>query len=139
MKKTQIIGIVVLVLIFGVVLGWTLLQKGKTERKEEITPKREEKVEEVFSLSGTVSAVNVESSFLMVMPTEGKNEVKVIVSKDTKIFKIIYSGKGNPEFVTERVEITLKDVKVGDRVFIKTRANIAGKKVIDDVEYIEVI
>ena len=67
MKKNQIIILaVVIVLIFGGILGWALSQKTKIPPGEGITPKEEE-VKEVFSLSALVSSVDVENNFLKMM------------------------------------------------------------------------
>jgi len=137
--KYFIIFLAVLVLIFGGIIGWTLFQKSKLLPKEEVIP--EEVVsEEMYSLTGIVSKVNVENNFLMVRPTGQENEVKVIISEDIKLLKVVYpSERGNPAFKTERVEITIKDIEEGDRVFIKTKINIAGMKEFDDIDYIEVL
>ena len=87
MKKNQIIILaVIVVLIFGGVIGWTLIQKGKIPSGEEITSKEE--VEEVFSLSGIVSSVDTENNFLMVRPAGEEKEIKVVLSDTTKLIKL---------------------------------------------------
>jgi len=134
-NKNIIIGIaIVAILFFAGIIGWTLFQREKVLIPEEII------TEEVYSLSGIVSKVDTKNNFLMVRPTGEESEVKVIITEDTKLFKILYSSeRGNPEFVTERVEITIEDIKERDRVFIKTNINIAGIKEFNDVDYIEVL
>lgn len=138
-KKQIIVLIVVLVVIFFGVAVWTIFQGLKLPPEEK--PTLEEIItEEVYSLSGIVSKVDAENKFLMVTPTGEESEVKVIISEDTKLFKVLYSPEGgNPEFVTKRKEITIEDIREGDRVFIKTNINIAGKKEFNDVDYIEVL
>ena len=137
-KKQIIVLIVVLVVIFLGVVVLTIFQELKLPLDEK--PTLEEIItEEVYSLSGIVSKVDVENNFLMVRPTGEEDEVKVIITEDTKLFKIVYSSGGNPEFVTERVEIAIEDIKEGDRVFIKAKVNIAGKKEIDNIDYIEIL
>ena len=137
-KKNQIIVlIIVLVLIFGGILGRALLQKAQISLEEAVP--EEIVAEEVFSFTGIVSEVNVENNFLTVMPMDKESEVKVIIGEDTKLFKIVYSSEGNPEFVTERTEITVEDIGRGDHVFVKTGTSIVGKEIINDVEYIEVL
>jgi hypothetical protein len=144
MKKNQIIIlVVVIVLIFGGIIGWTLIQKGKIPVKEEVTPK-EEVVEEVFSLSGIVSSVDVENNFLMVKPVNQEKEVKVIVSKTTKLVKLElpFDPKNPPKeatFTPKETEIKISDFKAGDNVFIKTTENIAGKSEFDDVDFIHIL
>lgn len=144
-KNQIIILVAVIILIFGGIIGWAIFQKLKLLPKEEgiseeeVVPEVEE-VEKVFSLTGVVSKVDIKNNFLMVIPTGEENEVKVIISEETKLFKVIYpSESGNPEFATKRVEITIEDIKEGDQVFIKTNVNIAGKKEFDDVDYIEIL
>ena len=145
MSKNQIIGIVIaVVLIFGGVIGWTLIQKGKIPSGKEITPKEEEKVEEVFSLSGLVSNVDAENNFLIVKPVNQEKKVKVIVSETTKLIKLElpFDPKNPPEeatFTPKQTEIKIFDFKTGDNVFIKTKTNISGKSEFDDVDFIHIL
>jgi len=145
MSKNQIIGIVIaVVLIFGGVIGWTLIQKGKIPSGKEITPKEEEKVEEVFSLSGLVSNVDAENNFLIVKPVNQEKKVKVIVSETTKLIKLElpFDPKNPPKeatFTPKQTEIKIFDFKTGDNVFIKTKTNISGKSEFDDVDFIHIL
>ena len=144
MKKNQIIIlIVVVIIIFGGIIGWALIQKGKFPVKEEVVPKEEE-IEEVFSLSGIVSSVNVENNFLMVKPTGEEKEVKVVLSDTTKLIKLEFpfDPKNPPKeatFTPKQTEIEISDFKEGDDVFIKTKENIAGKTEFDDVDFIHIL
>jgi hypothetical protein len=144
MKKNQIIILVVLVvLIFGGIIGWTLIQKGKIPVKEEVTPK-EEVVEELFSLSGIVSSVDAENNFLMVKPVNQEKEVKVVVSETTSLvkFEFPFDPANPPEeatFTPKQTQVEISDFKAGDNVFIKTRTNIAGKSEFDDVDFIHIL
>ena len=144
MKKNQIIILaVVIVLIFGGIIGWNLIQKGEMPVEEEVTPKEEE-IEEVFSLSGIVSSLDVENNFLMVKPLNQEKEVKVIISETTKLVKLElpFDPKNPPKeatFTPEETEIEISDFKVGDSVFIKTTENIAGKSEFDDVDFIHIL
>ena len=144
MKKNQIIILaVVIVLIFGGIIGWNVFQKGKIPVEEEVTPKEEE-IEEVFSLSGIVSSLDVENNFLMVKPLNQEKEVKVIISETTKLVKLElpFDPKNPPKeatFTPEETEIEISDFKVGDSVFIKTTENIAGKSEFDDVDFIHIL
>ncbi|MBZ9572625.1 hypothetical protein KJA17_00305 [Patescibacteria group bacterium] len=143
--KNQIIILVALVLIIGGIISWAVFQKSKISPKEETIPEeeivsKEIVAEEIFSLSGIVSKVDAENNLLTVKPAGEKNEVKVIVSQETKLFKLVYpSEPGNPSFALNRVKITIEDIKPEDRVFIKTNIDIAGKKEFNDVDYIEIL
>ena len=143
MKKNQIIILaVIVVLIFGGVIGWTLIQKGKIPSGEEITSKEE--VEEVFSLSGIVSSVDTENNFLMVKPAGEEKEIKVILSETTKLIKLEFpfDPKSPPKeatFTPIQTEIEISGFKAGNNVFIKTKKNIAGKSEFNDVDFIHVL
>ena len=143
MKKNQIIILaVIVVLIFGGVIGWTLIQKGKIPSGEEITSKEE--VEEVFSLSGIVSSVDAENNFLMVKPAGEEKEIKVVLSDTTKLIKMEFpfDPKNPPKeatFTPKQTEIEISDFKVGDNIFIKTAENIAGKTEFDNVDFIHIL
>ena len=144
MKKNQIIILaVIIILIFGGILGWALSQKTKIPPGEGITPKEEE-VKEVFSLSALVSSVDVENNFLMVKPAGEEKEIKVVLSDATKLIKIEFSfdPKNPPEeatFTPKQTEIKISDFKVGDNIFIKTAENIAGKTEFDNVDFIHIL
>ena len=143
MKKNQIIGIVVIVvLIFGGIIGWSLIQKEKIPSGEEVA--QEEEVEEAFSLSGVVSSVDVENNFLMVKPVNQEKDVKVIVSETTKLVKLElpFDPKNPPKeatFSPKQTEIEISGFKAGDNVFIKTTQNIAGKSEFDDVDFVHIL
>ena len=143
MKKNQIIGILVAaVLIFGGIIGWSLIQKEKIPSGEEVA--QEEEVEEAFSLSGVVSSVDVENNFLMVKPVNQEKDVKVIVSETTKLVKLElpFDPKNPPKeatFSPKQTEIEISDFETGDDVFIKTKTNIAGKSEFDDVDFIHIM
>lgn len=137
MKKNQIIGIVVLViLIFGGIIGWALVQKSKIPLGEETAP-----AEEIFSLSAVVSSVDVENNFLMVKPVNQEKKVKVVLSETTKLIKLELPQEPEKEvtFTPEQTEIEISDFKAGDTVFIKTKTNIAGKTEFDDVDFIHIL
>ena len=143
MKKNQIIILVVLiVLIFGGVIGWTVVQKSKIPVREEVTP--EEEVEEVFSLSAVVLSVDAGNNFLMVKPVEEEKEIKVVLSDTTKLIKIEFPfDPANPPaeatFTPIQTEIEISDFQVGDNVFIKAKENIAGKTEFDNVDFIHIL
>jgi len=133
MKKNQIIILaLVIVLIFGGIIGWFLVQKSKIPLKE------------VFDLSGIVSSVDAENNFLMVKPAGEEKEIKVVLSDDTKLIKIEFPfDPANPpaetNFAPFKTEIEISDFKSGDNVFIKVTENIAGKTELDNVDFIHLL
>lgn len=143
MKKNQIIVLVILIiLIFGGIIGWAIVQKGKIPVGEEVT--QEEEVEEVFSLSATVLSVDAENNFLMVKPAKEEKEIKVVLSNTTKLIKIEFpfDPKDPPKeatFTPKQTEIEISDFKVGDSVFIKTTENIAGKTEFGNVDFVHIL
>lgn len=144
MKKNQIIILVVLVvLIFGGIIGWAVWQKGKLPSKEGVTP--EEAVEEeVFSLSATVLSVDAENNFLIVKPAGEEKEIKVVLSETTKLIKLEFpfDPKSPPKeatFTPKQTEIKISDFKEGDSIFIKTKINIVGKTEFDTVDFIHIL
>ena len=144
MKKNQIIVLIILiVLIFGGIIGWAVVQKGKLPAGEEVTP-GEEVMEEVFSLTAAVLRVDTENNFLIVKPAKEEKEIKVILSETTKLVKIEFpfDPKNPPKeatFTPKQTEIEISDFKVGDNVFIKTTENIAGKTEFDDVNFVHIL
>jgi len=143
MKKNQIIILVILViLIFGGIIGWALVQKSKIPVGEEVTP--EEEVEEVFSLSAVVLSVNAENNFLMVKPAGEEKEIRVVLSDTTKLIKLEFpfDPKNPPKeatFTPTQTEIKISDFKAGDNVFIKTTENIAGKTEFNNIDFIHIL
>ena len=145
MQKNQIIVlIVVVVLIFGGIIGWVLVQKSKIPVGEEVTPGEEEELEEVLSLSAVVSSVDAENNFLMVKPTGEEKEIKVVISETTKLIKLEFpfDPKSPPKeatFTPIQTEIEISDFQTGDNVFIKAKENIADKTTFDNVDFIHIL
>ena len=146
MKKNQIIIlVVVIVLIFGGIIGWVISQKSKLPAGEGIAPGEEETPsKEMFSLSAVVLRVDAKNNFLMVKPPGEEKEIKVILSETTNLVKIEFSfdPKNPPKeanFTPKETKITISDFKVGDDVFIKTTENIAGKSEFDTVDFVHIL
>jgi len=143
MKKNQIIVLIILVvLIFGGIIGWALFQKAKILTEGVVS--EEEEIEEIFSLSAIVSNVDAENNFLMVKPIGEEKEIKVVISETTKLIKLEFpfDPKNPPKeatFTPKQTEIKISDFKVGDNVFIKTKENIAGKTEFDNVDFIHIL
>ncbi len=144
MPKNQIIIlIIVVILIFGGIIGWGLIQKSKLSPSGE-RGEKQEKAQEVLSLSAIISSVDVENNFLMVKPTGQENDVKVILSETTKLIKLElpFDPKNPPKegtFTLKQTEIEIADFKVGDNIFIKAKENIAGKSEINNVDFIQIL
>jgi len=142
MKKNQIIILViVIVLIFGGIIAWSLVQKSKIPTGEEVTP---EEVEEKFSFTATVLSVDAGGNFLMVKPVEEEKEIKVVLSDTTKLVKIEFpfDPKNPPKeatFTPKQTEIEISDFQEGDSVFIKAKENIAGKTEFDNVDFVHIL
>lgn len=136
MKKNQIIILaLVIVLIFGGIIGWFLVQKSKI-------PLKEGAVKEVFSLSGIVSSVDAKNNFLIVKPTGEEKEITVVLSNTTKLIKLEFPlnpPTGVTLIPTKQTEIEISDFKVGDNVLIKTTENIAGKSKFDNVDFVRIV
>jgi len=146
MKKNYFIVIaIILILIIGGTVYFSFLLKEKAKFEGEKFKTGEGIIEEVFSLSGAVLRVDVENNFLMVKPSGKEENIKVLVSPDSKLIKLElpFSPENPPEpgtqFTPKQTEITLKDFKEGDEIFIKTTKNIAGKTEFDDVDFIHIL
>ncbi len=141
-KNQIIILVVIVVLIFGGIIGWGVLQKSKLPSGEETG--QEEELQEVLSLSGTVQSVDAENNSLMVKPANQESEVKVIISETTSLIKLEFpfDPKNPPKeatFTPKQTEIKISDFKTGDNVFIKVKENIAGKTEFDSVDFIQIL
>ena len=146
MKKNQIIVlIIIIVLIFGGIIGWAVVQKSKIPIEEGIIlGEKEGEVEEVFSLSAVVLSVDAKNNFLMVKPAKEEKEIKVVLSETTKLVRIEFPfDPANPPeeatFTPIQTEIEISDFKEGDSVFIKAKENIAGKSEFNNVDFIHIL
>lgn len=143
MTKNQITGIIiVIILIFGGVIVWALIQKEKLPSGEETT--QEEEIKEVFSISSIVSSVDAENNFLMVKPANQENEVKVILSETTRLIRLEFPfDPENPPkeatFTPKQTEIEISDFTAGDNIFIKAKENIAGKSEITNIDFVHIL
>lgn len=143
MKKNQIIVlIVIVVLILGGIIGWTILQEPEIPG-EEITPS-EEALEETFSFTATVLNVDTGNNFLMVKPAKEEKEIKVVLSDTTKLIRVEFpfdptDPPAEASFTPKQTEIEISDFKVGDNVFIKAKENIAGKTEFNNVDFVHIL
>ncbi len=141
-KNKIIVLVITVVLIFGGIIGWGLMQKSKISK--EGTGQEQTKIEEVLSLSGVVSSVDAINNFLMVKPANQTQEIKVILSETTKLTKLEFpfDPKNPPKeatFTPKQTEIKISDFKAGDNIFIKVKENIAGKTEFDSVDFIQIL
>ena len=146
MRKNHFIVIaIIIILILGGIVYFSFLLKEKAKFEGKSFKTGEGIIEEIFSLSGVVLSADGANNFLMVKPSGKEGEIKVILSETTKLIKLEtpFSPENPPppgtQFTPEQAEITLKDFKEGDEIFIKTTQNIAGKTEFDDVEFIQKI
>jgi len=143
MPKNQIIILVVIVvLIFGGIIGWGLMQKSKIS--EEGTGQEQTEIKEVLSLSAIVSSADADNNFLMVKPAGQEQEVKVIISETTRLIRLEFPfDPNNPPkegtFTPEQTEIEISGFKAGDNIFIKVKEDIAGKTEFDSVDFIQIL
>jgi hypothetical protein len=143
MKKNQTIVLIILVvLIFGGIIGWAVVQKSKIS-PEGVTPE-EGTLEETFSLTAIVLSVDAENNFLMVKPAKEEKEIKVVLSDTTKLIKVEFPfDPANPPegatFTPKQTEIEISDFEVGDNIFIKAKENIAGRSEFNNVDFVHIL
>ena len=140
-KNQLIILVVIIVLVFGGILGWSIIQKSKIPSGEEGS---QQETEELFSFTATVSSVDAENNFLIVKPINEEKEIKVVLSETTKLIKLEFpfDPKNPPAeatFTPKQTEIEISDFEVGNNVFIKAKENITGKSEFDNVDFINVL
>lgn len=135
-KNQLIILIVAIVIIFGAILGWSLMQKSKLSPAGEGA---EKETNEVLSLSAVVSSVDTGNNFLLVKPVNSDEELKVIISETSKLIKLEFPKEATSTFTPKQTEVKLSDFKAGDNIFIKVKENIAGKTEFDSVDFINII
>jgi hypothetical protein len=144
MQNNQIIILLLVVaLIIGGIIGWFLGQRSAIPPQEEVV-EEEGILEEVFSLSGIVSGVDVENNLLMVKPDGEEKTIQVTISEGAELIDLEppfdqKSAPPNVTFTHEQTEIEISDFQVGDNVFIKSMKNIAGRTKIDNIDYIHIL
>jgi len=133
MKNWKTIGTIIALLAVLGTISWIILKTSDFFLEEIIT-------EEKYSFTGTVLEINSYDNFLIIRETGEDGSLKVIIGQNTKLFKVLYQPDlEDGVFATERKEIGIKEIRRGDSVFVKTGTNIFEKKIIGDVEYIEVL
>ena len=141
MLKKQIITIIIaVVVVFGIIIGWGLVQILKMGPQEF---GQEEQIQEIFSLSATVTEVDTENNFLIVQ-TANQGDVKIILSDDTQLTKLEFPfDPENPptegSFTPKKTEIEISGFEVGDSIFLKAKENIVGKNEINNIDFIQIL
>jgi len=138
MKKNKIIVIIALVVvIIGGLVCWGLYQGNKLKEGAVI----QQSLEPQFGISGVVSSVDVNNSFLVVKDSDSGKEIKVVITEGAKLIKreIPDDVPKNTTFNPKETEVQLSDFKAGDVVFVKTKDNIAGKTEVSSVDFIHIL
>lgn len=137
-KKIPFIIIIILVIIVvALVIIFSGIKK-EEEEAEESQPEKEEPIiaKEIYGLSGEIKetkagALLVEAKILLA--DSGKEPIKeiieIIISDETKIIKLkfpeeIPEGSIEPIF-PEETEVGFDELKVGDKIDIKTAENVS--------------
>jgi hypothetical protein len=139
-KKKIIIFTSIALLIILVFLCWGLFKaKNLTENRENLKPGKIQG-EEVFSLTGKVAEVNVKESFLLVLPTNYEFYVKVFIPENAIVEKAkILIGTSTASREEKNDSLKISDFKVGNKVFIKAKENIAGKSEISNISLMQIL
>jgi len=147
-KNTIIIlGVVITLIIFGVIIV-SFLQKEKVVPTGESIPEESSLGEttepEVFSLSAIVLSVNAVDNSIIVKLENKETEIKVILNEGTKITQLGIPSdiedmpKQGGVFIPTEKDINISEISKGDKIFITTNTNIAGKIEFDDVIIVQV-
>ena len=144
MQKNQlIILIVIVVIVLGGLIIWGITQTGPVPNPEPPIGEEEEEapVAEVFSLSARVLSANVAEKFLMVKTIKEGKEVKVIISDSTKMIKLGDTGIKEPDGKTipTQTSIDISGFQVNDSIYIKSKENIAGMSVVNNIDFIHIL
>ena len=142
LTKNQIIILIIgVILIIGGVIYLLSLPKEEKEvrpiEKEEIG---KAEIPEIFSLSGEILKIDPKNNSLIVLSND--QEFQANLNQDTQIKKLgvpanLESTSG--VFKPEKKLVGLKDLRIGDKVLIKTTKNIYGKTEFNDVSQIQVL
>src|SRR4030042_3648243 len=135
-RNKIIIILIILVLIAALVFYFFFLKKEKTEFEGESFTTGENVNTEILSITGKVSSIDLENSFLIIK-TE-KEEIKVIVSGTTKLLELKWPSSFNDnlpagtQIVPEKKEISLSDFTEGKEVLVISLEDITGKSEINN-------
>lgn len=118
-KNLVILGVVGAVILGGIYL----YSSGKLPK---LGGSQEEQVfEEVFSIAGKVVSINVAgNSFVLLQPKE-ERQFTVKLGEETEFIRLVFpfdiaNPPANATFTPEREEVTVKDLKVNDQVFVRS-------------------
>lgn len=138
-------SIIAAILVIGGIAVFSFSLNEKNEFTGEKIQTGESVLEETFILSGIVFGVDPNNNFLMVRSSGKESEIKVILSGIVKLIKLEspFPPENPPppgtQFTPEQTEVSLREVKEGDGVFIKAKENIAGKTEFSDIEFIQIL
>ncbi|HQO27744.1 MAG TPA: hypothetical protein PKX21_01650 [Candidatus Pacearchaeota archaeon] len=136
-QNKNIIILAALLLIAMVVVLWSITRAPADitfpEEDSEDTPA----LEEVYSTTNVVSEVDLAHRLIIMPSMETGEEIKVYLDETTEIFRIVFPEEADGVFKTEKIPITLEEVKAGDLFFIKSHDNIVGQTELRSVDYIE--
>jgi len=142
-SKVQIIILVILaaILVIAGIIYWNF--NPQKEASPNIATPGEEK-QEGSTLSAIVLNIDEENKILAVRPAAGGDEIKVILSENTKLEKLTlppFDPKNPPKgsITPERIGIAISDFKAGDNIFIQTNKDTSGEKEVDNVNFVAIL
>ena len=143
MSKNKITALVIaIVLIFGGVIGWAVLQKGEIPSGEkavleEQVEEKEESEKEVLTITGKIVEVNAAENYLIFRESNTGEDFKVLPKKETKFICLVQPSdvKEGASFTYKKEEITISDLEVGRQAFIFSSHPIqSGEDIIGPLE-----
>jgi len=136
-KNIIIIGVVGAVIVGGIFL---VFSGGLPKQEEQQQAQEELPEQEVRSVAGKVTSVDVSSnSFVLLQPKE-EREFTVKLGEETELIRLVFPFDiANPPaeatFTPKREPVSLKDLKAGDQVFVRSAVPIkTGQDVVNPLE-----
>ncbi|MDA1337577.1 MAG: hypothetical protein O3C23_02330 [bacterium] len=133
----SIIGTIALAVVVG---GGAYLYFAGSIPANEKEQAQTEEVQEILSIAGRVTSINVdENSFIVLQPKE-EREFVVLVGEETEFIRLVFPfDLNNPptegSFTPEREVVTVKDVQVNDQVFIRASSPVTtGQDIVSPLE-----
>jgi len=133
------IGIIIILIVVagGIYLSFTgsIPDTDKEQQKEESIAQPE-----IKSIAGRVSSINIdENSFVVLQPKE-EREFTVKLGEGTEFIRLVFPfDLNNPPtdstFTPEREIVTIKDLKMNDQVFVRSREAVkTGEDIVSPLE-----
>lgn len=132
LKNKKILVLIIGLLVVLVAVVWIIRGFRPEEPSVAELPRAER-----YILTSQVQAVDPVNGLIISSDPEDGSEITIKIGEETEVYRVVFPEEASGVFQTQRVSISLDQVRVGELFFVKSNDSFAGQNRLLNVDYIE--